>query len=486
MSSAKNPPVNLLPTGLLRSLRNRLILSHVLPLLIILPIMGLALAYILETRYLLPQLADDLTSSAALLARFSANQPEVWLSPEYAQAMLANTALESSAQVMLLTPNGQVLASSAPQAGELTGELLEFPGLGEVQSGKTVRIIHYSPGKNEEAVDIFTPVITPGGRLVGIVRVTYRAALFYQEFGQFRGLIAGTLLFALIVGAAIGWLLAWSISRPIQRATRQIYSVAHGELREPQTEVGPEELRLLIRAMNYLIEQLNNLEQSRRQLLANLVHELGRPLGALRSAIQALAKGAGQDPQFLAELTAGMDQETLRLQRLVEDLAQLHEQALGVMELDRQPMSLSQWLPGILPPWRQAAADKRLHWNEAIPPHLPKIEADPARLAQVLGNLISNAIKYTPVGGTITITAGADAEMAWVRVSDTGPGISLDEQGKIFNPYYRGQQGRRIRQGMGLGLSIARDLVSAHGGRLEIDSTPGLGSHFTVRIPLAS
>jgi signal transduction histidine kinase len=294
------------------------------------------------------------------------------------------------------------------------------------------------------------------------------------------------LLLGLLLSAALGSLLAWNINRPIQKATSQIYKLAHGELREPQTEFGPDEVRMVIRATNYLVEQLNNLEQSRRQMLANLVHELGRPLGALRSAIQALAKGAGKDPAFLAELTQGMDEETLHLQRLVEDLAQLHEQSLGVVELDRQPLALSKWLPGILPPWRQAAADKRLHWSETIPVDLPVIDADPGRLAQVLGNLISNAVKYTQLGGTISVTAGADPDSAWIRVSDNGPGIQPEEQEKVFSPYYRGQQRQRIRQGMGLGLSITRDLVSAHGGSLELESTPGLGSHFTVRLPRTS
>lgn len=469
---------------MLRSLRNRLILSHVLPMLIILPILGLALAYVLETRYILPQISDDLSGSAVLLARVSANQPEVWLSPIYAQALLENSVSETSAQVMLLTPNSRLIASSLPIKADLLGARLDFPGLADVQAGKTVKIIHYSPRSNEEAVDIFTPAVGPGGQLMGIVRMTYRATIFYSEFSYFRELIAGTLLFALLFGAALGYLLALNISRPIQRATQQIYKVARGELREPQPEYGPEEVRLLLRAMNYLVEQLNNLEQSRRQLLANLVHELGRPLGALRSAIQALGKGAANDPQLLQDLTEGMDQETLRLQNLVEELAQLHEQSLGVMELNRQPLAVSRWLPAILPPWRQAAEEKRLHWNDSIPPDLPEIQADPARLAQVMGNLISNAIKYTPVGGTVTITAGAAQQTVWMQVSDNGPGISPKEQEQIFNRYYRGEQRQRIRQGMGLGLSIARDLVTAHGGKLEVESTPGLGSHFTVQLPL--
>ena len=466
-----------------RTLRNRLILSHVLPMLIILPVMGLALAYTLETRYLLPRIADDLGSSAALLAKVASNTPEIWISPRFADAVLQNTVPVKSAEVMLLTPDGRLLASSISLGPGYIGATLNFPDIEQVQAGKTVRIIHYSPGQNQEAVDIFTPSISANGQLMGIVRMTYLATNYYTEFWQFRELIAVILIFAMILTAAIGYLLALNISRPIQKATQQIYLVAKGELREPQPEYGPEEVRLLIRAMNYLAEQLNNLEQSRRQLLANLVHELGRPLGALRSAIQALGNGAWKDPDLLNDLTRGMDQETSQLAQLVDELAQLHNQSLGVMELDRQPLEISQWLPPVLSPWQQSALEKHLRWSEEIPDQLPTIQADPNRLAQVLGNLISNAIKYTPVGGDLTISAGADSQWLWIKVKDTGPGIAPEEQEKIFNPYYRGEQGRRIRQGMGLGLSIARDLVSAHGGRLELESTPGFGSSFIVKLP---
>jgi signal transduction histidine kinase len=111
---------------------------------------------------------------------------------------------------------------------------------------------------------------------------------------------------------------------------------------------------------------------------------------------------------------------------------------------------------------------------------------DPDRLAQVVGNLLSNAIKYTPQGGTVSLAAGAGADEVWIRISDTGPGISADEQARIFAPFYRSQLNRRFPQGMGLGLSIASSLVAAHGGRLELDSAPGQGSHFTVRLPLRS
>jgi two-component system sensor histidine kinase BaeS len=179
-----------------------------------------------------------------------------------------------------------------------------------------------------------------------------------------------------------------------------------------------------------------------------------------------------------------MDEEVDRLAHLLDDLSGLHDQVLGTLELHRRPISLSEWLTHILPPWREAAQAKRLKWKASIPASLPTIDADSDRLAQVLGNLLSNAIKYTPPHGTVTLSAGVEKQEAWIQVGDTGPGISPEEQERIFAPFYRSQQGRRFPQGMGLGLSIAYALVAAHGGRLELDSSPGLGSSFTVWLPL--
>ncbi|HMN62877.1 MAG TPA: ATP-binding protein, partial [Anaerolinea sp.] len=114
---------------------------------------------------------------------------------------------------------------------------------------------------------------------------------------------------------------------------------------------------------------------------------------------------------------------------------------------------------------------------------LPVIQADPIRLGQAVGNLLSNAIKFTPAGGKVTVTSGAGGQEVWLRVTDSGPGIPADEQEKIFTPFFRGGQGKRFTEGMGLGLSIARDLVQAHGGRLELVSAPGEGSQFTIYLP---
>lgn len=178
-----------------------------------------------------------------------------------------------------------------------------------------------------------------------------------------------------------------------------------------------------------------------------------------------------------------MEAQIRRLQCLLEDLARLHDRAVGSLELDRRPIILSEYLPPLMSAWRETALQKGLRWQSIIPGALPVISADPDRLAQALGNLVSNAITYTPPKGTVTINAGTAEDQVWIRVSDTGPGIAPEEQERIFTSFYRGQAGGRFAQGMGLGLTIARDLVTAHGGRLTVESILGTGSHFTIWLP---
>jgi two-component system sensor histidine kinase BaeS len=179
-----------------------------------------------------------------------------------------------------------------------------------------------------------------------------------------------------------------------------------------------------------------------------------------------------------------LDGETARLQRLLDDLAGLHNQVLGRLELNREAIQLNDWLSGTISPWEAAAREKGLIWNTEIPAGLPIMTMDLDRMAQAIGNLLSNAIKFTPSGGKVTIMVKFVNEQLMVEVMDTGPGIPMDEQKKIFQPFYRGAHGRRIVQGMGLGLSIAHDIVLAHGGEIELKSAPDTGSHFTLRIPV--
>jgi signal transduction histidine kinase len=207
-------------------------------------------------------------------------------------------------------------------------------------------------------------------------------------------------------------------------------------------------------------------------------------LGAIRSAVYVLRHGADDDPQVRDELLSGIEASIENMQPLLEDLSLLHGQVQGTIQLNRQPVAISDWLPPILLPWRAVAQEKGLQWQTDIPPGLPTLNIDPERLAQAVGNLVSNGVKYTPQGGSVSVTAATTAGELLIRVEDSGPGIQPEEQERIFEPFFRSQAQRRFPMGLGLGLTIARDLVEAHNGKLQVQSTPGSGSCFTIHLPM--
>jgi two-component system sensor histidine kinase BaeS len=468
-----------------RSLRSRLVLSHALPLLLILPIMGFALSNLIETRVLVPSLAKALMTNAILMANVAGDEPELWINPAYAEYYLTHLRHDISAKVQFISPGGRLLASSDTTEAHLIGITLDFAGVAEARAGQVASYTNYNISSPSEVIDVFVPVLASNQQLIGILRMSYTYNTVYSEFSQSRFVIVGIMAGGLLLGVVLGWSLAVNLSRPIRKVTQAINDLAHGNSQIEILESGPEEIQLLARSFNSLNSRLSNLEKARKQLLANLVHELGRPLGALRSAIQALAGGAGGDPKLLSDLTSGMDDEAARLQNLLEDLAHLHEQVLGTLELDYKPLEMSEWLHKVVRPWQEAAQEKNLEWQVNIPAGLPVISADPTRLASAVENLVSNAIKYTHAEGKVTISAGVDGDEMWIDVEDNGYGIAPEEQSKVFEPFYRGNQGRRFKQGMGLGLSIARDLVVAHGGWISLESQPGEGSRFTIHLPVA-
>ncbi len=471
---------------MLNTLRRRFVLSHVLPLLITIPVMGIALIYVLETQVLRPSLVNELQVDALLIAAVTDDMPGIWQDAAQAQAIVNRVDPTLEARVMLLDAGGRVLASTEPDEAWLVGQRLDHPALPSILAGaiSTHTDTDYGPSMRSRIADVFVPVLGPQRQVMGVVRLSYPVGSVFAQFVRSRYLIAGVLIIGLVIGSAMGWFLAMDLSQSLRGVTQDVYRLASGQVFSPLPERGTREVRLLLQAFNALAQRLHTAEEARRHLLANLTHELGRPLGALNSAVQALQNGAAADAGLRAELLAGMATELQGLQRELADLTLLRDQLVGRPQLEPRPILLGEWLSNALSPWRETARGKGLRWEMAIPADLPVLEIDPNRVGQALGNLLSNAVKYTPAGGMVSVSAGTAEGTVWIRVSDTGLGISPQEQAHIFTPFYRGRQAKGSQQGMGLGLSIARDLIVAHNGRLELESALGVGSHFTMWLPI--
>lgn len=471
---------------MMRTLRTRLIVSHILPLLLIVPLVGVALLYILETQVILTDLSDELAQHAMLSADLADERPVLWHDATEAQQFVTWYAIRSRSHVMLLDPQGNVLASSDTRHPTNVGYQTQA-----VDGGVEPQVqVTYTWQTQAELVRVIVPVVGPDREVIGMIRLSRYLGDVGGQLVRLRYLIAAALIAELLLAIGLAIALALNLGRSLQRVTDAVYSVSCGREWQTLPEEGPEEVRTLLHAFNTLVERLRMTDESRRRLLANLVHELGRPLGAVQSALQALLNGAEEDPALRHELLEGMDDQVHRLRPLLDSLTDLYDQVLGAMELNRRPTALAGWLARIIVPWRQAAADKGLEWQVEIPDDLPMTRVDPDRLAQVVGNLLSNAIKYTPEGGTVSVSARKVSEAGEqlggveIAVADTGIGIEPDERARIFEPFFRSRRERRFPQGMGLGLSIARDLVMAHGGRLDVESVPGKGSCFTIWLPL--
>ncbi len=462
----------------MKTLRGRFILTHILPTLLVVPLASLIILYLVETQVVLKQLAADVQSQALLLAELLEEDSTVWQNREQARFFVARVSTAVTGDITLQTPDGDILASTDPQSPQ--------PQVGNLsisQSPSEPQITYTLFAQSAEAA---VPVYDVQNQLAGYVRVSSTLDAAAQVFTDLRRLVILVVLAELVIGVVLGVYLAGRMARPIVAASTAVTDIAHHNRTDPIPETGAVEIKTLSHAVNVLAARLRELEDNRRQLLANLVHELGRPLGAMLAAVSALRSGADEDPALRAELLKGVEEHIHVMRPLLDDLVQLGGQVLGTRELNRQPVALSDWLPPLLLPWRAAAQEKGLRWQTDIAANLPTLEMDADRMAQAIGNLLSNAIKYTPKEGEVRVTAVTQNGAVVITIADTGPGIPTDEQTRVFEPFYRSRAQTRFPQGMGLGLTIARDLVEAHGGQLTLESEMGKGSRFVIELAVNS
>jgi len=465
----------------MRSLRTRLLISHTLPLIIIILLTGFALDYLVETQILLPNIADELTNEAKLLSELTSLQSDLWEDSETAQAYLTTLEPLMEAHVTLFDDQGKYLASTEPDIQNLTDTTLI--NIDHMQTEGTILRTTYGVKQEASVVEVFVPVYKEIDNVIGGIQMTYHLENVYDQVLTLRRGIIGILAIGVFLGSGIAVLVSANLNRALLNINSSIQMLAKGKTIEVVDEAGPEEIRDLMRTVNSFVYRLQNMETTRRKLLVNLVHELGRPLGAMLPAVQALQTGAAQNKDLRKELLAGIEDEINILRRLLNDLTGLYDQFTGTFLLEKRVIYLSDKLPNIVLSQKEAALGKGLKWFSDINPDIPLINVDPDRLAQAIGNLIDNAIKFTPPGGEILFSAGYFKDDVWIRIKDSGPGIPIDDQEFLFTRFFQGRSETRFPQGMGLGLSIAQDLVVAHKGRLEFESYPGKGSIFTIWLP---
>ncbi len=296
-----------------------------------------------------------------------------------------------------------------------------------------------------------------------------------------RSLLIG-LGIALVVALVMGVLLAAGITRPLGRLTTAARGVAAGDLGARSRLAGGDELATVGAAFDDMAASLQAQEAVRRNLFADIAHELRTPVTVIEGNLVAMLDGVYSRSDETLQLTLDRAEG---LHRLVEDIRDLSLAEVGKLDLSIEPVPLARALETVASAMRGQALGTGLTLE--VEPSPGATMADESRLAQVLTNLLDNALRHTPPGGSITIRSGAvDATTAWIEVSDTGEGIAPQDLPHIFDRFYRGTDasGRKTR-GSGLGLAIARALIMAMDGRLTAESTPSQGSTFRIYLPAA-
>jgi signal transduction histidine kinase len=368
----------------------------------------------------------------------------------------------------------------------LAGDLTPPPSVSRLLMGSSLDT------GTQDSLEYVGVAVSQNGHVVGAVYVAHRV-----EGGGLAGAIAGTASFirsvwwqflvagaiAAIIALGLARLLARGLTQPLRDMAEAAGRMARGDYGQKVRVRSRDETGQLADAFNRMAGEMEGLERLRRDLVANVSHELKTPISALRGHLENLLDGVeNPNPQLLETMV----QQSERLSRLVDQLLDLSRLESGAAPLKLEPVRLAPLVERVIAEVEIARPDRPLQVRNEVSPRLPPVQADRERIHQVLFNLLDNAFRFTPDGGAIEVRAVRQNGSCEVSVVDTGPGIPREHLPFVFERFYRVDASRsRGDGGTGIGLAIARSVVGAHGGRIWAESEPGRGSafHFTLPAP---
>jgi signal transduction histidine kinase len=400
-------------------------------------------------------------------------------------AQLDQSASDGGVRILLLDDRGGVLHDTENNA--FTGRMFSLPP----NPGRRPNV-----EQNIEDDNVFTVASFPDLRSLRIAVVSPEQSLT-NAWRDTLPRLSLAALSALLVSIAIAWWLASTITRPIGQITRASEEMARGNL-DPQLtlpETG-DEVGRLSKAFTTMAHEVAHSHQTMRDLMANVSHDLRTPLTSISGFAGALVDGTVSGSEGAKEAGRIIGEEAERMRRLVEDLLYLGRIESGDVALQRDPVDLAELARAAQARFLFRAQESGIAF-EVEAPESVTILGDPHRLGQVLDNLIENAFKHTPPTGSVVVAAALDATRAMgsgsrpvrtartavLSVHNTGSYIPPHEAERVFERFYQVDKARAGTGGRGLGLAIAREIVQAHGGKIELQSTPQSGTTFSVSIP---
>ncbi len=410
-------------------------------------------------------------------------QSDMDLSYLAATTLQLNTQLET--RVRVLDVRGVVLLDST---GVISGEALSGDEL--VQEALTGQYASRASAVGSGATMSLALPVMVSDKLVGVVYLSQPLRDVYIVLRDLRLRWIGSTVLALILSCVVGLLFSRAITQPVRRLTEAAGDVAQGRFDTAVPIGSRDELGRLSRAFNDMTARLRAARQMQTDFVANVSHELRTPLTSVKGTIETLRAGAIDDVDVRDRFLETIEGETDRLIRLVNDLLLLTRADSEALNLRREPLDMAELARVTAERLRPQAGAGALTVNIEADPDAPLAWADQDRVAQVLLNVLDNALKYSRPGGAVTIRVGAQDELVLVQVRDTGVGIPAEHLPRIGERFYRADKARARSRGVaaggsGLGLAIAQAFVQAHGGKLWIESAEGVGTTVSFTLPAA-
>jgi signal transduction histidine kinase len=350
---------------------------------------------------------------------------------------------------------------------------LSLPPFSGQQTWATVR-----RGPGGDALEVVSWRL-PTGTLFQVGKSTERREELLRRFRQVLLAVFGSIL---LVGVAGGGVLTWSALRPVRRLSetvRAIMQTGRTDTRVPAEDPG-DALGELSVQVNSMLDRIDAVVSGMRGALDNVAHDLRTPMTRVRGIAETAL--ASSDPAALREALADILEESDRVVEMLNTLMDISEAETGTMALRLETMNLADLIRQTVELYEDMADERGVRIETRVADELP-VPVDRNRMRQVLANILDNAVKYTPAGGRIEITARRGGDDAVITVADTGIGIPADELPLIWDRLYRGDKSRTAR-GLGLGLTLVKAIVEAHHGHVNVRSTPGEGTRFELRLPV--
>jgi len=353
------------------------------------------------------------------------------------------------------------------------------PGLidkATLEQGGLVKLELVPPGEDRRYIAVAHPIDIEG-RVFGALVVAKPKTEIRARWVPLFQRLALAFLGGLIVSGALGWYFSRRVTRPVLALSRAADEVAEGRYVQVPDVRGGDEIAHLSERFNDMADRLRETDELERNFLMSVSHELRTPLTAIRGHVEALREGLIEDPAMRADSLDVIAAESQRLERLVGDVLDLAKLDAHRFTVLREEVDLKRLLDRAYTTFDQEARRRSITYEQIVRAE-PVITSDGDRVLQIISNLLSNAFRWTPDGGRIAVELAAENRSVSIAVQDNGPGISQQEHERIFRAFWSLDGG-----GTGLGLAIARELATALGGRIDLDSELGRGSRFEFVLP---